>query len=258
MDERRKTALKTVGKSAGKAVLFVAVVFALFWICYRLVGNEYLVPSPKETVVSAWAFLRSGAFYRAFWQTFLRAFSAFLFSFVFAVALGVLAFSFPRFSKMLHPIVSFLRTLPTLAVLLVILIATDPKTAPVVVAVLALFPMLFTAVESSLFSVDQKTLEMSRVYKVPKAKQVFKMILPQVLPTVVRESAGALAFSLKLTVSAEIMANTYQSLGGMLQEAKQFTETGKLFALTLIVCLLGFLLETLGNALSSAVERRVK
>ena len=67
----------------------------------------------------------------------------------------------------------------------------------------------------------------------------------------------ALSFSLKLTVSAEVLANTYQSIGGMMQEAKIYVEVPALFALTALVVIAGFLLEGLGAAAAYAARRRI-
>ncbi|MBP5242182.1 MAG: hypothetical protein J6Z36_00645 [Clostridia bacterium] len=73
-----------------------------------------------------------------------------------------------------------------------------------------------------------------------------------------REGAGAAAFSIKLIVSAEVMANTYKSLGGLLQESQIYTDMPRLFALTLLVIALGLVLEACGVLLAHIVERRTR
>ncbi len=105
--------------------------------------------------------------------------------------------------------------------------------------------------------VDGKLVEMSKIYRVPVRKQIFGLYLPSAAPYVLREAAAALSFSLKLTVSAEVLANTYQSLGGMMQEAKIYVEVPALFALTALVVIAGFLLEGLGAAAAYAARRRI-
>lgn len=107
--------------------------------------------------------------------------------------------------------------------------------------------MLYAGISAALASVDPKLVEMSRVYRVPVRKRIFGLYLPSAAPYALREASAALSFSLKLTVSAEVLANTYQSLGGMLQEAKLYVEMPSLFALTILVLATGFLLEGLGS-----------
>ena len=145
-----------------------------------------------------------------------------------------------------------------MAILLMILVWSTPKKAPVIVAFLSLFPMLYTGFLSALFSIDEKYKRVCKVFCVPWHKRVFGMYLPQIAPQALRESAGALAFSVKLVVSAEVVANTFKSMGGTIQEAKIYLDMPRMFALTLLVVLTGLILETLGNIVALAAERRVK
>ena len=112
-------------------------------------------------------------FWHAFSGTFLRTLAAFFLSFIGASVLAVVAYLVPPVGRFLAPLVSVLRSLPTMAVILIILVWTTPKTAPVVVAFLALFPMLYAGISAALASVDPKLVEMSRVYRVPVRKRIF-------------------------------------------------------------------------------------
>ena len=165
---------------------------------------------------------------------------------------------FPLLGSLLAPVVAILRSLPTMAIILILLIWSTPDRAPVIIAFLALFPILYTGF-SSAFSVAGKELEeMSKVFRVPLKKRVLKMYLPISLPYIVKESASGLSFGLKLVVSAEVLANTYFSVGGMLQLSKVYLETSRVFALTLLVVALGLFVELVGMAIERHVERGVK
>ena len=225
----------------------VAFLWAAWLAVHALVKNDYLFPSFCDSMREAGRLLMDKDFWHAFSGTFLRMLAAFFLSFIGASVLAVVAYLVPPVGRFLAPLVSVLRSLPTMAVILIILVWTTPKTAPVVVAFLALFPMLYAGISAALASVDPKLVEMSRVYRVPVRKRIFGLYLPSAAPYALREASAALSFSLKLTVSAEVLANTYQSLGGMLQEAKLYVEMPSLFALTILVLATGFLLEGLGS-----------
>ena len=239
------------------AAAFFAL-FALWGAAYALVGNPFLVPSLKDTFFSMKQILAEKQFYVSYFQTFSRVFQAFFISFVPALTLAVAAYLFPPVRKTATVFVSALRSLPTMAVLLMILVWSTPKKAPVIVSFLALFPLLYTGVLSALFSVDERYKSVCTVFNVPLYKQIFRMYLPQILPPVLRESAGALSFSMKLVVSAEIMSNTFKSVGGLMQDSKIYLDMPRLFALTLIVILTGLILETFGNLIALAAERSTK
>ncbi len=224
---------------------FMFLVFA--WVVVAaIVGNSYLLPSLSITLKEGVALLGQGAFWTAFFSTFFRAMIAFVGSFSLGAGLAVLAYVFSRFANFIFPIVSFFRSLPTLAVLLMILLWTNANVAPMLVAGLVLFPMSFSMVYSSLTSVDRELIEMSNVYRVTRGKMIKQLFVPSVLPSVGVELATTLSFSLKLIVSAEIMSNTFQSIGGQMQAAALYDKMPLLFALTLIVFVTGYCLECFG------------
>ena len=73
-----------------------------------------------------------------------------------------------------------------MAILLMILVWSTPKKSPVIVAFLALFPLLYTGVLSALFSVDERYKSVCAVFQAPLYKQIFRLYLPQILPPVLR------------------------------------------------------------------------
>lgn len=236
----------------------IGVLLAVWGIAYLIVGNGSIVPAFSDCVRALGSLLVSSAFYAAFFSTLLRVLCAFSISFVSALFLAVVSYLLPYFAKILAPIVSVLRVLPTLAVLLILLLFTSGALAPVAVAFLTLFPMLYTGLYAALKQTDTQLIEMSRVYKVPKKRQAFSLYLPTILPVAAREGAAAFALALKLVVSAEVLAMTAKSLGGMMQESKAYLDIPSLFALVLTALLVGLVIEGLGALCAGALERRLK
>ena len=231
----------------------------VIWIaaCY-IVGNDLLVPSFSDCLKKLGALLLSGEFWAAFFFTVKRVLIAFLISFVFAAFFAVIADMVPWFSLFFTPLVSFLRSLPTLAVLLILLVWAGASTAPIAVAFLSLFPSLYAGFRAALTGVDKDLVEMSRAFKVPMKKRIFSLYIPSAAPIALKEAGAALAFAVKLVVSAEVLANTFKSLGGLMQEAKLYLDMPMLFALVCVTFLLGLLLEALGALAGKMIERRWK
>ncbi len=237
------------------ALLFMLVAWGIAYLSF---GNELLVPSLSDCVKEFWDLLGSGSFWLAVANTLLRTLGAFVVSFLLAGILAVISYLLPSFGRFLMPIVSALRSLPTLAILLILLVWWGAGFAPVAVAFLSLFPMLYAGISAALSQVDNELVEMSRAYKVPLKKQITELYIPSALPYVLRESGAAVSFSLKLVVSAEVLASTAKSLGGMLQEAKNYSEVSRLFALVGVAFLIGLIMELVCVSIANAVERRVK
>lgn len=246
---------KSLVKNAIVCVLAVGVLLAVWAIAYFCVGNALIVPSISECFRAFLKLLLSSAFYKSFFATLIRVVFAFVLALVFAVLLAVLAYLFPYFAKFLTPIVATVRCVPVLAVLLILLVFSSAGVAPVIVAFLTLFPMLFTAFFTGLAGVDKELLEMSRVYKVSLKKQMKNLYLPAIARVGAREGIAAFSLGLKLVVSAEVLAQTAKSLGGQMQEAKAYLDMPYLFALVIGVVVLGLAIELFGAWLSGKVER---
>ena len=69
---------------------------------------------------------------------------------------------------------------------------------------------------------------------------------------------AALPFALKLVVSAEILANTPRSMGGMMQEARVYSSVPQLFALVGVTFFVGLVLETVFTVLAVAAEKKMQ
>lgn len=225
------------------SLVSVAFLWLLWLIAYFIVRNDFLLPSVGDTFVAMGRLLGGGAFWRSLGGTLLRTLCAFAFSVLGGVALAVPARLFACVRAFLAPVVSVLRTAPTMAIILILLLWTSPAVAPVVVSLLVLLPAVYAAALAALDDVAGEYGELARTFRVSRKKQIFQMYLPLVAPNLLKQAGGIFSMGLKITISGEVLASTYRSLGGMMQEAKMFVQMPELLALTLISLLIGFMLE---------------
>lgn len=241
-------------KSLVNAVIGVASIIAIWFIAYIIISNSYVMPSPLKVIKEFVIITGEASFLKALAMTLLRVIIAFIISLILATILAVLAYKYPSFSDGLSVIIGFLRSLPVLAVLLIILLFTARTIVPIVVATMSLLPILYTAIYSSLRGVDSNLLEMCKVYGVKKKDKILSVYLPIMKPKLILDATAGIAFSLKLVVSSEIMANVFNSLGGFIEEAFLYSETAQLFALTIWTAVIGIIVEFIGKKLSHKSE----
>ncbi len=259
----KKADFKAIGYGVlkGAAQFLAALVFLLgVWlVAYFAADNELVIPSMADCAKEAWKLLGNAWFWQCFGESFSRVVFAFVLSFVCAVVFAVLAYVVPIFRKLLAPVVAAFRSLPILAVALILLITFGAGGAPVAVAFLSLFPMLYTAVLAALLGIGQEIIDADRVFGASLKNKVFRVYLPLISPYVLREGTAAFSFSLKLVVSAEVVANTAKSLGGMMQEAQAYADgLPTLFALVIITFIVALILEVVGSFVADRIEKKVK
>ena len=249
---------KLLWKNVWQTLAAIAFLVVVWLIAYLSVGNELIIPNFADSLKAGGKLLVSAAFWRGLGMSMLRVLVAFAISFVLALGFAVLSYLYPTFGGIFAPIISALRSLPVLAVLLILLSFLGVGVAPIAVAFLSLFPMLYTGILAALSGIDKQLIDISRVYGASLWGRVRRVYLPLTAPYVLREAGGAMSFAIKLVVSAEVLANTARSLGGMMQEAKIYEEIPQLFALVSVSFVIGLVMELVMNIVAVQAEKRIQ
>ncbi|MDE7440276.1 MAG: ABC transporter permease subunit [Clostridia bacterium] len=221
--------------------------FALMWliwiIAYYGVQNDYVIPSISDTAKSFGKCLISVNFWLAFVNTVLRTAFSFVISFVLSVALVAIGAVCKPFNSFIKPFMGVLRTLPTLAIILILLFWTNPKVAPLIVTILVLFPMIYSQLNAAVSGIDEGIIEMAEVYKISNREKLTKIYLPLISPYVLSQTGANISLGIKVMISAEVLAGTYKSFGGLMQNARFYVDMPRLAALTIIAVLIGLLID---------------
>lgn len=227
------------------SALSIAFLWAVWIIAYHVVRNDYLLPSFTETFRAMGGLFSEPSFWLAFANTFLRTLISFCVSFVLGALLAAGSCLFGWMRAFLSPIVSVLRTVPTMAIILILLLWSNAFVAPMIVTLLVIFPAFYSAMLAEVDEIRAKYGTVAASFGVPKGRQIFSMYIPLCAPNILAQAGGILSMGLKITVSGEVLSQTLHSLGGMMQTARLYLEMPALLALTILVVLLGFLLEGL-------------
>lgn len=227
------------------SIAAIVAMWAVWVIAYKVEANEYVVPSFTDTMKEAARLLVDSTFWRAFANTLLRTVEAFALSFVLAAALSAVAAVSSMFAAFMRPVMAALRTIPTMAIILILLLWTTPLIAPVIVALLVTFPLVYAQFSAAFGGIDTGLVQMAKLYGVPRSERLFKIYIPAVLPNIIAQAGAAFSLTLKIMVSAEVMSRTYMSIGGLMQDARNYLQISRLFALTVITVVASGLFEWL-------------
>ncbi|MBE7087842.1 MAG: ABC transporter permease subunit [Clostridiales bacterium] len=235
-------------------VVSILSIIAVWTVAARTINNDIIMPTVSQTLLEIKELFvnprLSGEFWLSFLGTLWRSFVSFVISFVLGFSLGVLSAKIRLVKSCVSPIVSIVRALPTIAVVLVLTLWTNSFIAPVVVTMLVVFPTIFTQIESSFISLDRTVSEAARVDGADERGVFFLVELPQVLPAVFSSIGGGLSLNFKLMVAAEVIAQTANSIGYMLNTAKVYFEMPKMIAIVCIAVLFGLIIEFVFNKLA--------
>jgi taurine transport system permease protein len=170
-----------------------------------------------------------------------------------AVVIGVpvgMAIALSRIGKgILDPIVEFLRPLPPLAYLpLIIIWVGIGEASKIVVIALAMLPPIIISTVSGVKSTSKDHINAARSFGATRLQLLANVILPSTIPSILTGVRIALGAGWSTLVAAELIAAS-RGLGFMIQSAAQFLVTDIVIAGIFVIALIAFLFELLARLL---------
>ena len=236
-------------------VIPLACILLIWQIEAEKIDNEFILTGIGATFKALIGLLKQVEFYRAFWGTLYRTFIAFGLSFVIATALAFLSRISKKADIMIAPVISVIRSLPTIAVVLLLLLWTNSKVAPIIVTTLVVLPTTYNSMRDAFFSVDDELVKALRLFNVSTGEMLLKVYLPQILPPALLAIGGGIALNLKLMVAAEVIAQTANSLGYILNTSKAYLEIASMIAVVVVSVIVGLIVESVFRLISNKVGK---
>ncbi len=235
----------------------VAVLITGWWMLsfYQVVSPVFL-PSPLTVAASLGNLATTGFVDSTLAQhtlaSLLRIFAALLASVAIGIPVGLAIASSHVGKGIFDPVVEFLRPLPPLAYLpLIIIWVGIGETSKVVVISLAMLPAIILSTVAGVKSVSRDRINAARSFGATPIQVLRHVTLPSALPSILTGIRIALGAGWSTLVAAELVAAT-RGLGFMIQAAAQFLVTDVVIGGILAIAVIAFLLETVARL----IERR--
>ncbi|HML66846.1 MAG TPA: ABC transporter permease subunit [Clostridia bacterium] len=224
----------------------IALIYLAVWEAVSLlVGKELLLPSPLSTLSRLAVLLTQGETWLYAGLTLLRIMAGYVIGVLLGVLLAVLTARSAFAEALLSPLRAIVKASPVTSFILLALLWLSSDMVPLVISVLMVVPMVWTATAEAILQTDPRLIEMGKLFGLSRWKIVKKIYVPSVLPQFLAACTTSLGFAWKSGVAAEIIALPKQSIGYMLYQSKLRIETADLFAWTLMIVALSMLLEWL-------------
>lgn len=243
----------------GLRYVFPIVVFVAFVALWQGLSvkadSDYILPSPGATFSALRQVLGTTEFYVVYGATLLRCLVTFICSFLCAFGFALFARYVLWARATVEGIMSVFRAFPTLVVALWLVLFVNSRVVACLVTALVMLPTLYTELTALLSEIDPDLIEMAKLYRVPQSRVIGRFLIPAVSPSAVRIAGAGLSLNLKLMVAAEVLAQTANSLGGLMNLAKTYLETATLLALLFVTVCSGLLFEGIAKLLSRRLGR---
>lgn len=227
----------------------------LIWIILaKLVHNEVILPSITSTVTSMIKIIKGPGFWTIINHTLFRTLTGFLVSLVIALVTGILSGASKIVYNLMLPILNFLNSIPTIAIIVLALIWLGNEIVPMFVGFVMVFPILYETILNSILNIDQDIIQMARLYKVGKIKILRSIYIPNILYNLSTVFNTVLGINLKMVVAGEVLAQPKYAIGSNLQLQRMYLNTSGVFAWIIIILLISGAFSYIGKGIKYSLR----
>lgn len=221
----------------------------LFWIMVwevlsLIINQEIYLPSPFSTFSALVNLLKAKGTYITIAYSTYRTLTGFIISCIFGVILGYLCGINQFFYDLFNPLIGIIRTVPVMSIIIIAIMWFRDTNVPIFVAFLMCFPIIWTNTVSGIKSTDQELLQMCKIYNIKKTRIITSVYFYSALPYIKAAMISALGIGWKVTSAAEVLSLPKYSIGSYLYDSKVYLEIPSLFAWTVIIISLSYILES--------------
>ncbi len=239
----------------------IAIIFIwlLIWQALSIAVNEsLLLVSPLETAER----LLQLAQLEEFWQSIFLSLDRIMRGFLLALAVGaLLAIASARFwlvYDFLRPLMTIIQAIPVASFIILALIWIKSDKLSTFCSFLMVLPVVYNNLYQGLTNVSQQLIEVGQVFGFSRFKMFEVVYLPSVLPYLISSCNIGMGMAWKSGVAAEVIGLPNRTIGIHLYDAKVYLETPDLFAWTLVIVILGMVMEWLLQLLLRRLDYRQK
>ncbi len=226
-------------------LLSVGIILGTWQLLAMAINSSLILPLPREALEVLIQDMGKPLFWQHVGATACRSLAAFGISVVVGALLGVAAGASEGIHNLLDFPLAMMRATPVVSFILLALFWFGSSLVPIFVAIVMSLPVMISAVEAGIKNTNKDLIACCRVYRFSTGKMLCHLYFPSCKPYFFSGSLAAFGLSWKVVAAAEVISLPHRSAGTLLQSAKVHLETAQVFAITLMLVILSFVLESI-------------
>lgn len=171
-------------------------------------GTAGMLISLLTAFVTAWLFARSGYIYRLF-----------------------------------NPLLVVMRSVPVISFILLALVFLDPESIPLMIAFLAMYPLLAENLAKGIRHLHPGYATLSRLFRIGRWNRLAQIVYPQLKPFLYSGLASAAGFGWRAIIMGEVLSQCRLGIGSEMKRAQNFIDVPELIAWTIVAVLVSYLFD---------------
>lgn len=232
------------GKSAVVKNAAAIVFWLLIWEAASvLIDNPFVLVSPRVVFAALVRMAITAEFWQSIGFSIRRIFAGFLCALSLGVILAALSARFKLFQIFVLPAFNVIKSVPVASFTLLALMWLSAANLSTFISFVTVLPIVYFNTVKGIESTSPALLEMAYIFQVSAWKKIRHIYFQAALPYTLSAAGTGLGFAWKSGIAAELIGFSRGSIGASLGTARSFLLTAELFAWTITIVLLSYIME---------------
>lgn len=234
------------------SVLFIILLWA---VSSLIIDNSLVLPGISEVILSLKEILSTSTTYLIILLTIVRLILVVLVSLVIAFILAILSYLSDKFESFIKPLFVILKTIPVIAIIVLLLITFGSKTSPYIMTSLVVLPIMYEGLLTSLKNINKELIDDVKTLSNTNWMVLKDFYFPIILNFIMMTLVQSFGIGLKVMVMGEFIAQPNRSIGYILQLERSNLNSSAILAWSVILIILVLLFEILVLKLSERFKK---
>ncbi len=233
------------------------ILLILLWEIIAFATDQLFLPEFFQCLSEAFLLLINPTTYAAIGYTLLRLFIALIFSTIGGVILGTIAGYYNPIAKILSPLITVLKAIPTVAIILLLIVFVP--NASIYVVSMILFPIIYQATLEGINKNYQQYEMIIHLKGKNHISNLTNILMPLSLNYILLGIIQSLSLGLKVQIMAETFSYTSSTIGlGMsIYQAYSNVDFKLMMAYVLLVIIISLLMDGILYLVKGKIERKL-
>lgn len=239
-----------------KYILLSVLFIILLWtVSSLIIDNSLVLPGISEVILSLKEIFSTSTTYLIILLTIVRLILVVLVSLVIAFILAILSYLSDKFESFIKPLFVILKTIPVIAIIVLLLITFGSKTSPYIMTSLVVLPIMYEGLLTSLKNINKELIDDVKTLSNTNWMVLKDFYFPIILNFIMMTLVQSFGIGLKVMVMGEFIAQPNRSIGYILQLERSNLNSSAILAWSVILIILVLLFEILVLKLSERFKK---
>lgn len=229
-----------------KSIIFSAFgIFSILIIWFILSRYYVVVPSIHDVIIKFFNLLSTKRIYSLFFKMIFLIIITLGASFIVAILLGVISYLWPNVSSFINPIITLLKTIPVVAIIILLFLSIGTDYAPYVATSFVIIPLIYENTINGLNGIDNSIIDDIKTVSNINFKVVFIFYIPYIIPNIITSTIQSFGLGLKVMLMTEYMSPNRNTFGAEIRRYYEDFNMEAVYAIVLLVLIMVFITDVI-------------